>query len=559
MLLSQQPQGCMGSMPALHAQPIGHYRPTKLFNSLLSPAATVCIETSFTADPNMAWWSTDPFDMGPPPLQSSSRPTNIALGNQTNPVGLRVFHRANAEPQAEVKHSERWDDDELDTEPKPQESDTNAPPTQKQSRSLEVNVPVFEVQRQLDSTPSNAYQLCQAALASKPGSFGPSPTNITFTRPQLVPKNLLSHSTDTQAVNIETKRIHSPVSSSQRDPRTLFGSRETHLPWVTKLSPNRFAMNVSPDMLSRDAPPPKSIWDADDDEFDRWPTPLEAREELDTMRRNATAKRSTFIKPKETEQSVTQQIAEAVTTPMGDATRTADEQNQLILELEDMDCGNPGGRDRHDDMLLPFRSHDYPILPHHAPARHMHVLDAQAYTASTDSVIKAARPRLCDAVATVLAYTSPECLADFLNPEVEVFEWRRLINCVMIRREGRDVTVGNYYNFGTTYRWGYLVRSRIDASGAWTDTWGSVSQGSTPVGKAGVLFKQFDADGTDWDVQPTDAGFALYVGRQLAEFLLGYEVWNYYKWWRYRVEWEADGKITDAREKNRYPAGLRFD
>lgn len=359
-------------------------------------------------------------------------------------------------------------------------------------------------------------------------------------------------------MNIETERIHC-VSLPRRDPRALFGSRETHLPWVTKLSPNRFAMTVSPNALSRDAPLPKSIWDAEDDEFDRWPTAIEAREELDTMRRNATAKRGTFIRPQEPGLSVLEQIAEAVTTPMGDVSRTSAEQQQSILELEDMECGSPTRGDLHDDVILPFRSHDYPVLPYHAPARYMHVLDAKAYTASTDPVIKAARPRLCDAVATVLAYTSPECLAAFLDPAVEVFEWRRLINCVMIRREGREVTVGNYYNFGTAYRWGYLVRSTIDPGGAWTETWGSVSQGTTPVGKDGVLFKQFDADDTDWDVRPDDEHFALYVGRQLAEFLFGYEVWNYYKWWRYRVEWEADGKVTDAREENRYPTGLTFD
>lgn len=244
---------------------------------------------------------------------------------------------------------------------------------------------------------------------------------------------------------------------------------------------------------------------------------------------------------------------------MGDATRSLSEEEQTILELEDMDCGNPVGRDLHDSIIMPLRSRDYTALPASAPTRHMHALDAKAYTANTDPIVVAARPRLCDAVATILAYTSPQCLADFLNPEVEVFEWRRLINCVMIRREGNKVIVGTYYNYGTMYQWGYLVRSTIDKEGAWTETWASVCQGMTPIGKDGVLFKQFQARDADCGVEPDDEEFALYTGRQLADFLLRYEVWNYYKWWRYSIEWETDGKLTRARDGNRYPAGLTFD
>lgn len=60
-------------------------------------------------------------------------------------------------------------------------------------------------------------------------------------------------------------------------------------------------------------------------------------------------------------------------------------------------------------------------------------------------------------------------------------------------------------------------------------------------------------------MQPDDEEFALYVGRDLAHFLLRWEVWNYHKWWRYQIEWESDGKVTRARDKSRFPAGLTFD
>ncbi|KAJ8111420.1 hypothetical protein OPT61_g5980 [Boeremia exigua] len=541
MLLSkQQPQGAMSSIKVLHPPTMTDYHSTKLFESLLSPpAVTVRIQVNFTPVSHGAYWSTNPFDMESLPAVPSP--------------GVQISDCAHAELQAELKHNPaRWEDDELDLRSTPSDNDSVSRSTTQSSD--EINV--FDVQHQSTLTP-NTDQLDEVGRTNKLRPLAVSPNN-TSPNKQPSPQDPSTHS-DTQALNIKTRRLHHSAKSPQRDPRTLFGSRETHLPWVTKLSPNRFSMAVSPDTLARDAVPPKSIWDAEDDEFDRWPTPVEAREELDTMRRTATAKRSTFIKPNIPDSSVAEQIAEALITPMGDATRTASEQEQVLLELEDMDCGNPHGRDLHDRIIAPLRSHDYPVLPAHAPVRHMHVLDAKAYTSSTDAVVKAARPRLCDAVATVLAYTSPECLAAFMNPDVKVFEWRRLINCVMIRREGNEVVVGNYYNFGTTYQWGYLVRSVIDADGAWSETWGSVSQGTTPVDKERVLFQQFEAEGTDPNVQPENEELALYVGRQLANFLLGYEVWNYYKWWRYRVEWEADGKVTDAREKNRYPTGLTFD
>ncbi|KAJ4313528.1 hypothetical protein N0V94_006914 [Neodidymelliopsis sp. IMI 364377] len=309
-------------------------------------------------------------------------------------------------------------------------------------------------------------------------------------------------------------------------------------------------------MNPRNFPPEvKSFWDAEDAEFDRWPSAEQAKEELDTLLRNATMKRSTFIKPEERGMTIAEQIADAVRTPMG-RTRTAEEQEQLILELEDMDCGNPWGRDAHDDIIAPIFSHAYAMLSASAPARRMHVLDSEAYISSKDPVVKTARPRLCDAVATILAYTSQECLEAFLDPNVEVFEWRRLGNCVMIHRQGNQVFVGNYYNFGHTYQWGYLVRSIINPDGSWSEVYGSVAQGTTPVTQERVLFEKFEAEHSGYEIEPENEEFALYVGRELANFLLRWSVWDYGKWWRYKVEWEADGVVTNAREQNRYVPGL---
>jgi hypothetical protein len=562
MLLSHQPPGYVGSLTSLPTQAaINNYDATKLFKLLLSPSAVaVRPELSFSSDLDMPWLSLDPLDMKPPSPPTTAlpivRPYLRANANHHNSPGLRTFRRASEDLQAELRYSSGpWDEDELDAASTFGKSGTESGTVRRHSQNFEVDV--FDLQHRRDSSlepnqldmAANHFHLPTLSLTHK------TPTNT-----QTLPPTPPTYSADTKAMYIVgTKRLHSPLQSIERDPRALFGAKETHLPWVTRLSPNRFSMRISPDVMSRDAPPPKSVWDAEDNEFDRWPTAAEARKELDSVRQNATTKRGTFVRPVEPELDVAEKIAEAVRTPMGDATRSLSEEEQTILELEDMDCGNPMGRDLHDSIMMPLRSRDYTLLPASAPTRHMHALDAKAYTTSTDPVVVAARPRLCDAVATILAYTSPQCLADFLNPEVEVFEWRRLINCVMIRREGNKVMVGTYYNYGTMYQWGYLVRSTIDNEGAWTETWASVCQGMTPIGKDGVLFNQFQARDADCGVEPDDEEFALYTGRQLADFLLRYEVWNYYKWWRYSIEWETDGKLTRARDGNRYPAGLTFD
>lgn len=97
----------------------------------------------------------------------------------------------------------------------------------------------------------------------------------------------------------------------------------------------------------------------------------------------------------------------------------------------------------------------------------MHILSWNAYCAAITRAQKATeeegdgdsdgsvvmqyvRPRLCDAIATVLFETSSKCLDAFLDPTVKVFEWRHEYSgssrrlCVVIRREGNEVIVSLY-------------------------------------------------------------------------------------------------------------------
>lgn len=460
----------------------------------------------------------------------SRRFTTTSVDSQVASPGLDTFRRADASLRAElgILASSPWDEDGdvFGTPLSPNNGRTtriaSTPQTYSTPDGTGFNEDMFADQlKSLDLSPTNRKR--------------PSMLHASRSHP-------LPTSRSTQVIR-ETK------------PQGIGG---THLPWVKQISPNRFTQSVD---LQSSPPETKSFWDAEDDEFDRWPSAQQAQEALKTVRTKATSKRNAFFhatnRVADAKRSIAEMIADAVDTPMGDDDSNGeDDKEQVILELEDMNCGNPWGRDKHDEILEQFRSKAYANLPADAPARIMHVLDAEAYVASIDPVIKAARPRLCDAVATILAYTSVECQQAFLNPDVKVFEWRRSGDCVMIRREGNEVVAGNYYNFGTQYQWGFLVKSVIDDDGAWSEVYASVSQGTTPVTKEGVRFEEFVAEYDNGDFEPTNEEFALYVGRELANFLLRWSVWDYGKWWKYKVEWEADGVLVDARGRNRYPVGL---
>ncbi|KZM28370.1 uncharacterized protein EKO05_0005164 [Ascochyta rabiei] len=565
MLLTMPPRMCEDVDYPPHPLPTtDHYNPVRHSHSYSTTLAViVCLKAEFSTKRIIAPMRTDPFELNPTSQTPFQRPPRTFSGNGVTSPELRTFRHANAALQAELKYgSARWDDEVLGSKMTPSSSASQTSPV---STHFDNDENVFGIAMsqngQFEAAPNGRAYLSPRRQKFGEGEFAQQLESLGLTRADNNPRNPRSlpcspafpQSTSTKAVNIiNSERTRSP----ENDPRMLFGSEDTHLPWIKQLSPTQFTQHVSPQMLPRGSPPAKSIWEAEDDEFDRWPTVGQAREELEVVRRNATLKRNTFVRPAEPKLSVAEQVAEAMKTPLGENGRTVDEREQLILELGDMDCGNPWAQDAHDDIFVPFCSRAYTALPASAPARHMHVLDANSYVSSTDDVVKNARPRLCDAVATILAYTSLKCLEAFLDPEVEVFEWRRLGNCVVIRRQGNEVLVGNYYNFGTTYQWGYLVRSTIDKNGAWSETYASVSQGTTPVTKDRVLFEEFKGEDTHWDVKPDNEEFALYSGRELARFLLRWSVWDYNKWWRYKIEWEVDGKVTNARDHHRYPAGL---
>jgi len=117
-----------------------------------------------------------------------------------------------------------------------------------------------------------------------------------------------------------------------------------------------------------------------------------------------------------------------------------EDRRDMEEELDDKSCGNPFGPDLHDEIIRPFFSARYTMLPPSYPARHMHIIKGTPWKAE-DKVLCKASPRLCDGVATVLHNTDPKCLSAFLDPKNKVFEWRRTVQNVLIRRSGNEVLV----------------------------------------------------------------------------------------------------------------------
>jgi hypothetical protein len=181
----------------------------------------------------------------------------------------------------------------------------------------------------------------------------------------------------------------------------------------------------------------------------------------------------------------------------------------------------------------------------------MYVLNCGAYLDSDDNIVRCALPRLSDAVATILYGTNPKCLDAFLDPDVKIFEWRRSGNRIMIRREGSQVIVGTYGNFGTKYVWTYFVRSEISASGAWTQTYGAVNLVTTPVSADKVHFDEAESEPSALGISSTDPKYALYVGRELGYFLLCRTPWRFNYNSSQKVEWQVDGVTYEAVEFER--------
>ncbi|RAR07945.1 hypothetical protein DDE82_002607 [Stemphylium lycopersici] len=239
-----------------------------------------------------------------------------------------------------------------------------------------------------------------------------------------------------------------------------------------------------------------------------------------------------------------------------------------------------------------------------ASPRSMHVLDLSAYFTTPSPVLRAANPRLSDAIATLLSHTSAACVTAFLDPRVREFVFTREVerrkggNVFVVRREGSSIIAGSYRNQGFSLQWSLYVGCGFNGLGLWYEDYATPVLGSTPIVDGVVQWDTFvpftdegvdrqSGDGKwhnrqtatasarkialaspkmnggvgDWDaneLSPWSPKFALYKSRLLAHYLLR-DIWvrleGRYECW---ATWEADGQVNEVRLR-RAMIGFRHD
>ncbi|CAO2647884.1 Nn.00g088060.m01.CDS01 [Neocucurbitaria sp. VM-36] len=209
--------------------------------------------------------------------------------------------------------------------------------------------------------------------------------------------------------------------------------------------------------------------------------------------------------------------------------------------------------------------------------RRMHIIHLDAYFTTRDALLQEAKPRLRDAVATVLSHTSQQCLKAFLDPRVEEFAYRREVDrnkaglTLLVRRKGNEVIAGAYRNFGFMMQWTLYVRSLVSITGEWHEVYASLKPGLTPIVDGVPQWGTFESDGVRPEVQtegsrpkielsspketehddfsPTNPKFMLYQSRILAKYLL-WDIWvRFDGLCECKAIWEADGEENEVRLK----------
>jgi hypothetical protein len=256
-----------------------------------------------------------------------------------------------------------------------------------------------------------------------------------------------------------------------------------------------------------------------------------------------------------------------------------------IDELRNTYNCDPNG-DLHDEIVKKVFVRDPSCHFGNAQSpRSMHVLDLDAYFQTDDPLLQEARPRLSNAVATILSHTSKACLDDFLNPSIKHFTYRREVDrskgglMLIIRREGNEVICGAYVNFGFMLQWKLYVKSIVSITGQWHEVYATTKPGLMRIDNGtpewGVIHpdtpetkgEEVDMEKVDGlkrklelslrkkkivvseDVNETNPKFMLYQSRILARHLL-WDIWYLFdKMYDCRATWEADGEETEMRLK----------
>ncbi|KAF1836937.1 hypothetical protein BDW02DRAFT_645742 [Decorospora gaudefroyi] len=255
---------------------------------------------------------------------------------------------------------------------------------------------------------------------------------------------------------------------------------------------------------------------------------------------------------------------------------------------------NPAGDISDEVMAQVFLpgSRFFPCAPTPSP-RSMHIVDLDAYFSTSDPLLRLARPRLCDAVATLLSHTNAECVASFLCPSVGEFVYRRELDrnkagtVVVVRRQGNTVFAGIYRSQGFRLQWSLYIKSHVSITGHWHEAYAALKPGSTPIINGIPAWDQFEPDDKfpsalapqlphvsaplphrkialaspkknvlehgngdeNEEVGPRDPKLMLYQSRLLAQYLLR-DIWvRFDGLCECRATWEADGEVNNVRLK----------
>jgi hypothetical protein len=275
------------------------------------------------------------------------------------------------------------------------------------------------------------------------------------------------------------------------------------------------------------------------------------------------------------------------------ALKKREEEEERIEEVREKveDLGNtclydPKG-DANDEVMKSVFLGPTRFFPGHAveSPRSMHIVDLNAYFQSFDPLIANARPRLCDAIATVLSHTSKECLEAFLNPSIKEFIYRRKVDdnegglILVIRREGNEVVCGVYHNFAFKKLWKLYVKSVISITGQWHEVFATlkpsemiIKKGVPEWGTIQPEQSELRSDRADAritentqrkleltptkkiakasdEVKETDPKFMLYQSRVLALYLL-WDIWyRFDNMYECRATWMTGGEEWKVRLK----------
>ncbi|KAF2828610.1 hypothetical protein CC86DRAFT_437982 [Ophiobolus disseminans] len=245
-----------------------------------------------------------------------------------------------------------------------------------------------------------------------------------------------------------------------------------------------------------------------------------------------------------------------------------------------------------DEVMIRVFLDRSPFFDHRASPRTMHVIDLPAYFQTNDTLLQQARPRLCDAVATILSHTSKECVEAFLDPAIKEFVYRREVErgglVLIIRREGNEVICGAYVNCGSMLQWKMYVKSVINITGQWHEVHAITKPGMMRINDATPEWDVICADASEGkgekaesmtvgislrklglpqsrnkidlggNVDDTKLKVMLYQNRALARHLLS-DIWYRFDTMeKCLATWAADGKEAQVQLK-RELVGSRGD